>query len=943
MEQSYLKKIGATALLVFAGVASSAQVPLDTIRTWNFTSYSAATVDNLTADTQHWTYNSKGRFMNAVETDGLPLTANEVEIDETKGIIVSQGIKAGSFLLRHAMGKDNGMQIEPAGSSITVPDMSKGDEMRITFMSSSKNNRGIQAITNLEGEFGEETYIGPAIREFSFKVIDDGPISFTFSGGVVVTKLYQLRDGDITAEQLPAPEITLTDTPTQVFDVNRQFKTLTLSCPETDATIYYTIIDGKNALEYVQPYVGPVLITRDCTVRAFASKKGKRNSETIAQSVEVPLVLPFAGKPYILDPEPLDRGAVATNATGKYLVNWHLLSTDPEDIRFNVYRNGEKLTPEPIYLTNYMDEGGKFNSVYTLEAISGGQVIEISDVKLLSKGYWDVPLDRPEGGSTKSGKYEYVPGDCMVADVDGDKQYEIIMKWDPTNADADNADSNDKPGGGQKDNSIHSYTGPVFIDAYRLDGTKLWRISLGCNIRAGAHYTQLMVYDLDGDGKAEVACKTAPGTIDGLGNYVILPGDNPDADYRNSNGHVIQGPEYLTVFSGLTGEALATTNYLPARDITSDWGDSYGNRSERYLACVAYLDGSHPSLVMCRGYYTNSYIWAVDFDGKELSTRWLFASERSGLGTFGEGAHSIATADVDGDGCDEIVFGAASVDHDGTLLYRTGLGHGDALHVGDFDPDRNGLEVMMVHENISAKYGIEVRDALTGEVLHGEFAGVDVGRGLIADIDPDRRGCEYWGFDKNVYDINGEMYSTKRPTVNFRTFWDGDVYEEVTERGAIDKWSPTGSKQLLNVTSINAGTNLIKATPNLQADIFGDWREEQIYYSNSNKSHLWIFSTPYATDHRVPCLMHDHHYRMATVWQTTAYNQPPHLSYYLPDYVKSIEAGVDNVTIDSEATVAGYRYFDLSGREINKAPASGFFIRQTIRIDGTTTSEKLAK
>ena len=605
--------------------------------------------------------------------------------------------------------------------------------------------------------------------------------------------------------------------------------------------------------------------------------------------------------------ESLDRGVVAIRqADGKVVVSWRVLRDDHHHEAFDVYRNGHRLTPQPLTKggTFFIDEqplqgedaiyevkGGSVNGQYTLCA----------DAPV---GYLPVKLEKPEGGKVPvmegaqpranrqgrgrgrrqwvdTGEYTYSANDASVGDVDGDGQYEIILKWEPSNS---------------HDNSHYGYSGPTLLDCYRLSGERLWRINLGTNIRSGAHYTQFMVYDFDGDGRAELMVKTADGTIDGQGTVI---GDSA-ADYRSKEGRILSGPEYISVFDGLTGRVLDTKPYIPERGELKGWGDDRGNRSERYLGCVAYLgntsaDGSNrplPSLVMCRGYYTSAFLWAVDFDGASLNTRWLHCSTAAGYGAFGEGAHSQSVADVDGDGFDEIIYGSCTIDHDGTLLYRTGLGHGDALHVGDFMPDRNGLEVMMVHEETSATYGVEMRDALTGEHLSGVYAGSDVGRGLCADIDASSRGAEYWSSHSNdVYSADGVSLSTKRPTVNFRTYWDGDLQDELTEKGTITKWTGRNSsiQTLVNMVSkYKAGVDLIKYTPCLQADIFGDWREEQIYYDYATCSHLWIFSTPYPTDYSLPTLMHDHQYRMATVWQTSAYNQPPHLSFHLPDYAQSL-------------------------------------------------------
>ena len=323
---------------------------------------------------------------------------------------------------------------------------------------------------------------------------------------------------------------------------------------------------------------------------------------------------------------------------------------------------------------------------------------------------------------------------------------------------------------------------------------------------------------------------------------------------------------------------------------------------------------------MCRGYYTAAFLWAVDFDGQSLNTRWLHSETRGGYGAYSEGAHTVQVADVDGDLRDEIIYGSCAIDDDGSLLYRTGLGHGDAMHVGDLMPDRPGLEVMMVHEEITALYGIEMHDALTGEHLSGVFTGSDVGRGVCADVDDNYRGCEYWGYDNNFYTAEGEKVGTKRPSANFRTYWDGDLLEEITETGIIYKWAgvKNGQKVMVDMPSTyGIGTNLIKYTPNLQADIFGDWREEQIYYDKATRSHLYIFSTPYASDYRIPCLMHDHHYRMATIWQTSAYNQPPHLSYYLPDFVDNYATAISDISADMNSQAGDGHIYNLSGQRVS--------------------------
>ena len=613
--------------------------------------------------------------------------------------------------------------------------------------------------------------------------------------------------------------------------------------------------------------------------------------------------------------ETLSRGVVVLPAQEEgNFVSWRMLATDDANTVFDVVRDAQ-IVASGIKLTNYTDKGGKKDSFYQIVTRSKGKR-ETASAKVTP---WDdlflrMPVSRPEGGVTPDGRqYAYTPNDCSVGDVDGDGDYELILKWEPTNA---------------HDNSHDGYTGNVILDCYRLDGTQLWRIDLGRNIRAGAHYTQFLVYDFDGDGRAELICKTAPGSLDASRRYVSEVADDEairqidnHADHRNKRGRIQSGEELLTVFNGLTGDAIHTVWYNPNRGYGvggsaeyAGWGDKTveGNRGERYLACVAYLAGmdKNPSAVMCRGYYTRSYLWAVDFDGKHLSTRWLHASLSSSHWTladgtgkivneakhlkataYGQGAHSIAVADVDDDGCDEITYGSAAIDHDGSLVCSTGLGHGDAQHLADLDPARPGLEYFMVHE--SFPYGADLRDARTGEIIWSEPADFDTGRGLAADIDPHHEGCEMWHIGSHtVKDIKGNAIADSLPAVNFRIYWDGDLQEELLANmnwrpsfpPYLQKWDgekavplPLSNCRHLYEMGNTTSCNWTKATPNLQADIFGDWREELIFWDKNDASHLNIFTTNIPTDYRVVTLMHDHIYRMGVAWQNVSYNQPPHV------------------------------------------------------------------
>ena len=629
--------------------------------------------------------------------------------------------------------------------------------------------------------------------------------------------------------------------------------------------------------------------------------------------------------------ERLDRGVVAIpNAAGGKFVSWRLLGTDdPERTTFNLLRNGLQIKTG-LTVTNYKDTGATGTAEYQVVTLVNGEPVDTSRaVKSWDKQWLKLTLDRPAAGSTTSGDYTYSPNDCSVGDVDGDGEYELFVKWDPSNS---------------KDNSQDGVTGNVIIDCYKLNGTKLWRIDLGRNIRAGAHYTQFMVYDFDGDGLAEMMCKTAPGSKDGAGMFVnqatddanIKKADNTKS-WLTSSGRMDGGHEYLTVFDGLTGKAIHTIAYNPNRNTKSELSEAQGtfnwavgktdthgyNRGDRYLAAVAYLDGpeGHASGIFCRGYYSYAYIWAVDFDGKQLKPRWLHRSDATttysvvtydanGNGTsrtykpgaptgkaagsrtmFSNGNHNLTLADVDGDGCDEIIWGSAALDQDGTLLYATGYGHGDAIHMGKMIPGRDGLQVFQIHEE-GSYYGWDLHDAATGEILYTQGGSGDNGRGMAAQLTSE--SAEWWLSSSNDRQqrsaATGEVASTKSGSVNFRMYWDGTVQDALLDGNKLDKYNASSNSfsRLVSFYDIGPGStcNSSKNTPNLLADIIGDWREELILYTvTDEETYLGIYTTNYETKYAVPTLMHDHTYRMAICWQNVAYNQPPHLGYNLAEAV----------------------------------------------------------
>lgn len=585
--------------------------------------------------------------------------------------------------------------------------------------------------------------------------------------------------------------------------------------------------------------------------------------------------------------ENLDRAPVAVLTDQGVTLGWRMLGLDKDSVGFHVIRDGVQITDEPIRnTTTYVDAAGTADSKYVIKTVGNGNGQDklTAEFTPLAQNYLPIKLDKPADGVSKDGKpYTYSANDSSVADLDGDGTYEIIQLWNPSNA---------------QDNSKSGYTGNVYVDAYRMDGTKLWRIDLGRNIRAGAHYTQMLAYDFDGDGKAEVAFKTADGTTDAAGTVI---GD-PAADYRNSAGYVLAGPEFLTVFNGASGTIMDTVPYDPPRGTVSAWGDSYGNRVDRFLAGVAYLDGEHPSMMFSRGYYTRTVLVTYDLVNGKLAKRWKFDSDVAGAEYKGQGNHNLSVADVDQDGKDEFVFGSMTIDDDGTPLYNTKLGHGDAIHTGDLDPSRPGLETFAVHESMSASgnRGATFRDSATGEVLWSIPATKDTGRGATGDIDPRFPGSESWAVGGDaawnspvgfLMSAKGERISDKIPAANFMAWWDGDLLREIVDHDfnaeagmgvpTISKWNweTESSDRLLTATGARTN-NHTKGNPSLQADLLGDWREELVFPS-TDSTELRIYTTTAPTEVRLRTLMHDPMYRTAVARETVGYNQPPHPSFFI--------------------------------------------------------------
>lgn len=638
--------------------------------------------------------------------------------------------------------------------------------------------------------------------------------------------------------------------------------------------------------------------------------------------------------------KPLNRGLMSLSLSGANmgtgnLVSWRHREADGYGVKYKLYRGDSESQETPLnndlYIidrTNFLDTDGTADDYYRLETFDDkGNLIE-NEVgrKTWENQVFHIPTNRPADRDGAS----YTPNDASYCDMDGDGEYEIILKWSPSN---------------EKDAASTGATSPAYFDCYKLDGTQLWRIDAGPNFFTSAHTMQFIAWDFDGDGYGEFMMKTAPGTIDGEGNYVLLGDDDPEENLLNSRGKQDHGSEYITVFDGLTGAELATIPYhTDYKAGLNYWGDSNQNRSERYLAALAYLDGpdANPSPIFARGYYKGAFVAAYDWDGKTLKERWVSRNTESGKGLWGEGAHWIAVGDCDGDTRQEIVYGSAALDHDGSLLYRTGLGHGDALHLGDLLPDRPGLELFMVHEEGS--YGHDLRDAATGQLILRQTASSDTGRGIAAHFDSSKAASQFsTSADPGMHDcVTGEKYTEGwNPggggSMNNRIYWDGDLYDEHYDKSCLAKWNPEAGgfwRLKVNNTNYTVGklNNSSKYNPCVLGDLLGDWREEIVLWEEGTCD-LLINATSYTSDYRIPHLMDDLNYRVQVVNQNCCYNQPPHLSFD-PAVVYAANpnvaaqddvTGIESITSDSESSDNSPIY-NLQGIKVDHATVPGIYI-----------------
>ena len=606
--------------------------------------------------------------------------------------------------------------------------------------------------------------------------------------------------------------------------------------------------------------------------------------------------------------EKLDRAVLAVRTGSGNYIGWRLFGTDPEDIAFNVYRGSTKLNSSPITdSTNFLDTSGTPTDVYSIRAIiDNAEQTGSKTVSVKSDYYFDIPLEQIPGDTD----WSYTANDAAVGDLDGDGEYEVVIK---------------RFSALTKDTTEH----PV-IEAYRMDGTFMWRINLGPNYLSGEDVDiNPIVYDLDSDGFAEVALRTCEGLTDGEGNYTGDTDGDGIVDYRGYSGsnYIDAGPEFLSIFDGKTGKELAKTDYI-ARDALSQWGDNYGHRADKFHMTPMYLDGHKPSLVICRGIYGLTKMQAYNWRNGRLEKLWKFTSEEW-AGFDSQGNHNFTVGDVDGDGKDEIVYGGMCVDHDGTGLYTTGYGHGDAIHMSDMDPEHPGLEVWRCIETSAG--GATLTDAGTGQVLIDHYAEGDTGRCCAAHVDSNYKGYQVWSYAADgTYNADGTELTTIRvDNQNFLLYWDADLQRELLDAtgssGAnpiLNKWNGNGVIRLLSFYSIpssysTASNNWTKGNPCISGDLFGDWREEVIYRSSDNKA-LRIFTTTQVTNHRLYTLLHDPQYRLAIAWQCCGYNQPPHPGFY-------IGAGMDKPPVPNI--------------EMTEKPKEGLLREYWLSVPGTDISD----
>ena len=670
--------------------------------------------------------------------------------------------------------------------------------------------------------------------------------------------------------------------------------------------------------------------------------------------------------------EKLDRGLIAIKTDGGVYLSWRLFDSEDnifgsadKNVSFNVYRDGKKIS-EVATNTNYFDStvGTNYSVAPVINGVEGEKC---NPVTAYNNSYFDIPLSKPDDetiydpSGNELATYSFFPADCSTGDVDGDGEYEIIVKW--TSSEHDVGSPGDP-----------AYSGTVHLAAYKLDGTKLWKndIALGKNVYSSAHTVQFLVYDFDGDGKSEVMCQTSLGSKDGQGKYVsnaaqtdeeikaITDEENSTADYRGY-GRITEGKEFLTVFNGETGVAMDTINLPTTRGSENgvDYGDDFGNRSNRFVSDIAYLDGEKPYAIYLRGYYfgrngkQRTSIAGISWDGTALSPTYRFDTQKGQEGYYdgayqyvGNGNHNCTVADVDNDGKDEFITGALCMEVNDDNEFRpkwcTYLQHGDALHIGNYDPTHTGFEFFTVHEDsgtnslsgndITLDFGMSVIDAETGNIMFHEGASADTGRGVMANVGA---GGYYqiWSAKNSARQSNGgtdfttatSLTGRNTPSMNFRIFWDGDLYDNLLDGANITDWNGRNMSNIFSAGNYDCvSINGTKANPSLQADLFGDWREE-VVYPTSDGTALRVFSTTDTTDYKIKTLMQDPVYRSGVAAEQTAYNQPPHVGFYMGKEVFDTRT-LTSIAVTTQPTKTSYvpgESFDRTGMVVKANYSDG--------------------
>ena len=624
------------------------------------------------------------------------------------------------------------------------------------------------------------------------------------------------------------------------------------------------------------------------------------------------------------------------------LLSWRWLPGDGAETSFDLYRsaNGStevKLNEVPIIgRTNWQDKTANrsLNNTYRLVLSNTGETVGkyTMTAHQASHGlpYVEIPLKDTKDICPLDTIW-YEANDVSVGDLDDDGVPEIVVKRLLTHGNPDRSVIYEGTAGIESPLHVRH---TVLYEAYRLDGTYLWRICSGPNIMLG-NSSSFAIADYDGDGCCEMAIKTGEGTIFGDGQEIEDTDGDGKTDYREvGNSHISKGPEFLSIIDGLTGKELARTNYIPC-GTSEEWGDNYFKRASSLRVAVGCFDGTLPSILICRGVYAKSVVEAWDYRNGQLKLRWHFDSSSPGIGKDGkensryaaQGFHSLSVGDVDGDGYDEVVYGSMTIDHDGIGLYTSEYGHGDALHLGKFDPNREGLQIFSCQE--LGKTMAVLRDACDGSTIWkvDDVKDNDTGRGLIADIDPNSPGCEMWWYKSTVHSISGEDLGYTPTSCNMAIWFGSGLNRQLFNETSIhQQYDNTRifSMHRYDVTYIN-GT---KGNPCWYGDLLGDWREEVIMPDATRTKNLKIFSTWYPTNYTLPWLMTDHVYLMSALNQNVGYNMPTQTGYYIgsdmqPNFSTNIKMPI--MPIEDEL------YYNLQGQKTSH-PQKGIYIKNGKKV-----------